>query len=328
MATKPTVGLVLGSAVAPEHVRTAAAAAEAGGFGELWLAEDYFFTGGVSGATLALDATERITVGTGIVSAVARHPALLAMEISTMSRVYPGRFVAGIGLGVPAWIRQMGLHPASSLAALRECVTSVKALLAGEELTVDGPTFSFDAVRLTYPQERPTPVRMGVSGPNMLRLSGEVADGSILSVGSSHRYVGWARERIEEGREAGGRTGAHPVTAFAIYSVDEDGGAAREAVRGPLGFYASNGPNALSDVYGSSDELVELVGRHGPEGLAEHMPAQWIEDLTVTGTPEECAAKISALGEAGADSVALFPMPPERIDSQVALTVERVLPLL
>ena len=54
------LGIVLGSALAPEGLPAAAAAAEARGFNELWLAEDFFFTGGISGATLALDHTERI----------------------------------------------------------------------------------------------------------------------------------------------------------------------------------------------------------------------------------------------------------------------------
>ena len=138
MTGKPAIGVVMGSAIAPEQLVSGARTAESVGFDEIWLAEDYFFTGGISGATMVLDATEHIRVATGIVSAVVRHPAVLAMEIATISRVHPDRFTAGIGLGVPAWIRQMGLHPRSSLAAMRECVGSVKALLRGEELSFDG----------------------------------------------------------------------------------------------------------------------------------------------------------------------------------------------
>ena len=112
------LGLVLGSALAPESLPEAAALAEQNGFDELWLAEDFFFTGGISGATLALDATRQIRVGLGVVSAVVRHPALLAMEISTISSVHPGRLTAGVGLGVPGWIRQMNMFPSTSLGAL------------------------------------------------------------------------------------------------------------------------------------------------------------------------------------------------------------------
>ena len=89
------LGLVIGSAIAPEHVPSSAATAEQCGFDEVWLAEDFFFTGGISGATLALGATSRITVGLGVVSAMVRHPALLAMELSTVTSVHPDRLIAG-----------------------------------------------------------------------------------------------------------------------------------------------------------------------------------------------------------------------------------------
>jgi len=322
------IGLVLGSAVAPERVPAAARGAEATGFSELWLAEDFFFTGGISAAAMALDATDEIRVGLGIVSAVARHPALLAMEISTISRTHPGRLTAGIGLGVPGWIRQMGLYPATALGAVRECVTGVRRLLAGEEVSEEGRVFTFDGVKLTYPEPQPTPIHMGVMGPKMLRMSGEIADGTIMSVAASNEYVRWARGHIDEGRRAAGRTDGHRITVFALYAVDEDREAARAAVRGPLAFYKSNGPSALTDVHGSSEQLVEILARGGREALEREMPESWIDDLTIAGTPDECAARIQEYYEAGVDSVALFPMPSEHIDELVRVTGEQVLPLL
>ena len=325
---KPSIGLVMGSAIAPEQLISGASTAESVGFDEIWLAEDYFFTGGISGATMVLDATSKIKVATGIVSAVVRHPAVLAMEISTLSRAHPGRFTAGIGLGVPAWLRQMGLHPPSSLAAMRECVESVRALLDGQELTFEGSTFSFDQVQLTYPEVLPTPLHMGVSGPKLLQLSGRMADGTVLSGAASHDYVRWAKQQIGIGAEAAGRTEKHHITVFALYSVDKDPQVARDAVRGPLGFYKSHGTNALTDVYGNSAQIEDLLAKYGADSFAEHLPSQWIEDLTIAGTPEECADKIKAFGEAGADTVALFPLPTERIDDLIAMTAQEVLPLL
>ncbi len=329
MQEEHRIGLVLGSAVAPERLPSAAATAVASGFDELWLTEDFFFTGGISAATAALAATDGIRVGLGVVSAVARHPALLAMEISTISRLFPGRLTAGVGLGVPAWIHQMGLYPPTALGALRECVTGVRRLLRGEELTEQGRVFCFDRVRLTYPETGcPTPIHMGVSGPKMLHLSGEIADGTVLSVAASSEYIRWARKRIDEGRAAAGRTEDHRVTVFALYSVGGDGEAARAAVRKPLAFYKSNGPNALTDVEGISDQLRDILDRGGYDRLVAEMPASWIESLTIAGTPEQCAAKIRAFYAAGADSVALFPMPSDQVDRMVRLTAEEVLPQL
>ena len=323
------IGLVLGSAIAPSDLAPAARAAEEGGFDEIWLAEDFFFTGGISGASLVLSSTERTTVGLGVVSAMVRHPALLAMEISTISAGYPGRLIAGVGLGVPGWIRQMGLHPPSPLAAMRECVSSVRRLLRGEVLDEQGSVFDFHDVRLTYPETgATTPIHMGVSGPKMLHLSGEIADGTVLSVAAGHDYVRWARDRIDEGRRRGGRSDSHRITLFAIYSVADDPQEARRAVRGPLAFYKSLGTNALTDVYGMSDQLRGLIERGGYQAVHDGMPNQWIEDLTIAGSPEQVAAKIESFYEIGVDCVALFPMPSDRVDRIVELTADRVLPLL
>lgn len=328
MARTGSIGFVLGSAVPPERLVSGAVTADSGGFDELWLAEDYFFTGGISAAALVLASTQRLRVGLGIVSAVVRHPAVLAMEIATLSRVHPGRLIAGVGLGVPGWIKQMGLYPPSSLGAMREAVTSVRRLLSGEEITEDGQVFSFDKVKLTYPEDTTTPLHMGVSGPKMLHLSGEIADGTIMSVASSHEYVRYARKQIDAGRAAAGRTDDHRLTVFALYSVAADETAARDAVKAPLAFYKSNGPNTLTDVHGSSDVLADMISRGGYETILAEMPESWIDDLTIAGTPEQCAEKIRAFHEVGADSVALFPMPTDRVDELMRITADEVLPLL
>jgi 5,10-methylenetetrahydromethanopterin reductase len=322
------VGLVLGSALPPEHIPTVARRGEELGFGELWLAEDYFFTGGISGATAVLAQTKEVPVGLGIVSAMVRHPSVLAMEIATMARMYPGRVHPGIGLGVPAWVEQMGLTPPSQLSAMRECVGSVRRLLDGEELTETGKSFEFKQVKLTHPAPARVPLYMGVVGPKMLKISGEIADGTVISVLAGTDYLKWARAQIDEGRAAAGRTDHHRIVTFAMFSVDHDGAAARDRLRGIMGFYlAAMAHSSLTEVYGIVDELVGLA-EGGPTSVAAGMQDKWIDDLAVAGTPEECAQRIQALLEAGSDSVILFPVPPEDATSVVEMAAAQVLPLL
>jgi alkanesulfonate monooxygenase SsuD/methylene tetrahydromethanopterin reductase-like flavin-dependent oxidoreductase (luciferase family) len=199
------IGLVLGSHMAPEDIRRMAGRAEDLGYGELWFSEDCFFTGAMSSVTAALAATRELPVGLGIVSAVTRHPALLAMELAAMSRLYPGRVLPGVGLGVPAWLDQMGLMPRSPLTALSECVTSLRRLLSGVEVTFRGDVFAFDRVELTYKPQEELPIYMGLVNAKGLRLSGEIADGTILSVLAGVAYVRWSRQQIAEGAAAAKR---------------------------------------------------------------------------------------------------------------------------
>lgn len=328
MSSAP-VGLVLGSHLAPEQIASTARLGEELGFRELWLAEDYFFTGGISGAAAALGATREIPVGLGIVSAMVRHPALLAMEISTLARIYPGRVRPGIGLGVPAWVRQMRLMPRSRVGAMRECVSSLRRLLAGEELTEQGEYFSFNSVKLAYPSADAVPVFMGIIGPKMLHLSGEIADGTVGSVMAGTRYLRWAREQIAAGQAAAGRSGApHPFAAFTMFSIDRDGEQARAAIRPTMAFYLAADPvNAMTDVYGIAEQTRTLA-EGGAAVVEAAIEDAWVEDLVVAGTPDECAERIQALLEAGADTVVLFPTPAEQAEQMLELAATEVLPRL
>lgn len=320
------MGVVLGSHMPPELIASIARRAEERGFGELWFSEDCFFAGAFSGIAAALGATERLPVGLGVASAVTRHPALLAMECATLSRLHPGRFRPGVGLGVPFWLEQMGLMPASALGAVRECVESVRRLLAGEELSAQG-VFGFDRVALTHLPREELPIYLGMVGPKGLELSGRIADGSVLSVLAGVEYVRWARARIAAGAIATGREAtSHRVVTYVLYSVDLDGRTARDAVRDVTAFYLEAMPdNALSEVYGIQPQLQELV-RVG--SVARELPSEWLEDLAVAGDPEEVAAKIRALLAAGSDSVCLWLFPLDRAAEVLELTAREVLPRL
>jgi alkanesulfonate monooxygenase SsuD/methylene tetrahydromethanopterin reductase-like flavin-dependent oxidoreductase (luciferase family) len=159
----------------------------------------------------------------------------------------------------------------------------------------------------------------------MLELSGRIADGSVLSVLSSLDYLGWALENVEAGRRAGGRTDHHRVTTFALYSVDDDAGRARDSMRSPLAFYlTAGGPNALTDRAGISDELRSLIDRG--VRLEEAMPDDWIDRLTISGDTRQVVTKIGEYFDRGVDSMALFPASIEALDDIVEMTAAEVLP--
>jgi len=328
--TTAPVGLVLGSHIPPGQIPPVAQLAERGGYGELWLAEDYFFTGGIAGAMAALGATSTLPVGLGVVSTMARHPAVLAMEIATAASLYPGRLKAGIGLGSPHWVRQMGLMPKSPLTAMREAVTSIERLLAGETVTLEGKVFHFDAVALTHRPAEKVPLYMGVIGPKMLRLAGEIADGTVVSALATVQYLRWLRERVAEGQAESGRT-EHRVSTFVLYTADADGQRAKRDLREIAAFYLAMPPGPLTDTYGITEELADMQTRGGAEAaklIEREMPDQWMEDVVVAGDPDECAEKIQRLLDAGSDSVALFPVPVQRTVDIVELTARDVLPKL
>lgn len=322
------VGVLVATSTPPEQIASIAVASERLGFGEVWVAEDYFQYGGFTSAALALAATEHVRVGLGIVSSVVRHPAVTAQEIATLGRAFPGRFLPGIGHGVPFWTGQMGLTPKSPITSLTEAVTGVKALLAGETRTAQGTYFTFDGVKLTHPPADVPPILTGVLGPKSLRLSGRIADGTVMSVLAGAKYLESALIDIRAGMEEGGRSD-HLLPTFALFSIAVDAATARAAVRPALaGYLAAVGArNALTNAYGYGDDIAALL-ELGPERAAAELPEEWIDTLTVAGDPDQVTARIEQLLAAGATSVVLSPVNVETAQEELALVAAQVLPRL
>ncbi len=290
------LGIVIRPELDPETLPDQARAAEAAGVDELWLWEDCFLAGGIAASATALAATRRIAVGLGIMPAPVRNPAFAAMEIATLARLHPGRFHAGIGHGVDEWMRQIGAKPASQLTLLEETVGAVRALLDGRRVDTEGRYVRLRDVALDHPPARVPRVSVGVRGPRSLELAGRVAGGTILDSLSSPAYVRWARERIDAGRAAAGRTDAHRVTVYAFVATDADGEAAIRA---------------------------DLDKRRSAGGAQAAFLDAPLGDLAILGSADARRASLDALAQAGADCVVLVspdprvPLEPERLTARV-----------
>jgi alkanesulfonate monooxygenase SsuD/methylene tetrahydromethanopterin reductase-like flavin-dependent oxidoreductase (luciferase family) len=296
------VGVQLGASTSPSELAHVAALAERLGYSEIWLAEDYFELGGIASVALALGATETIPVGLGVVAAAARHPSVTAMEFATLAGAHPGRFMAGLGHGSRGWVDQMGLRVDSPIGLLREATTAIRSLLEGDEVTETGGSFSYDRIRLTHPPGARVPIYYGVMGPASLRLSGELADGTLLGWFSSPGYVRWARDRIDDGRERGGVSRRHRLAVLCLVSVSESDPAA--ARRSLADWAAPMVPGMLSSPL--LDESITGVG--SPDPL--------LTGFVASGSRDECAHMINELFTAGADRVVLVPNPAGRLSTQ------------
>lgn len=322
-----SIGMSVASFVPPSHLADMYRHAEARGFGELWVHEDYFFHGGFAAAALALQATRHAPVGIGVVSSVVRHPAITAMEIATLATAFPGRLRVGIGHGATHAIKQMGVYPKSLLSAFTEVVTSVRRLLAGETITQTG-LFAFDGVQIAYPPGD-VPIYGGVVGPKSLALSGKIADGTLLSVMAGPRYIASAKAITADAAAAAGRTSPHALPTLALSFIDHDARVARQAARKTLAqFIALVGPDLMTQTYGIDDAIRDMLGRGGAEILEAEMPEEWLDWFTVSGTPDQALERIRALGAAGATSVVLVMLDAATLRTNIDLIADHVLPKL
>jgi alkanesulfonate monooxygenase SsuD/methylene tetrahydromethanopterin reductase-like flavin-dependent oxidoreductase (luciferase family) len=216
-----TLGAIARPNLPPERIREVALAAEAAGLDELWVWEDSYWEGGISMSAALLGMTERLRVGVGLLPVPLRNVTLAAMEIAAVDRLFPGRFIAGLGHGVQEWMGQSGVRARSPMTLMREYIGALRPLLSGDEVSTSGDYVTLDRVRLVWPPASATPLHIGGVGPNSLRVSGEVGDGTILVSDTRLDDLPRILGLIQEGRRASGRTGHHEVTVFVSASVGD-----------------------------------------------------------------------------------------------------------
>ncbi|MGI5367668.1 LLM class flavin-dependent oxidoreductase [Streptomyces iakyrus] len=289
-----SLGAVFRPQLPPERLRSVARLADDAGLEELWLWEDCFREGGISTAAAALAWTERVRVGVGLLPVPLRNVAITAMEAASLHRMFPGRAILGVGHGVQDWMGQVGARVESPVTLLREHLLALRALLSGERVTVDGRYVKLDDVALDWPPEVPHGgVLAGATGPRSLRLTGEAADGTILTASTNAEGVRTARRLVEEGRAAAGRDAEpHRLVVYLLTATGPDADARLRA---------------------------ELTA----EGV-EALP-----DLGVAGNAGAVAEAVERLVEAGADSVVLQPTADEPDpEGFVRFAAEEVRPLV
>ena len=209
-----SLGMIFQPSFPPERLRSAARRAEDAGIEELWVFEDCFKESGIAAMVAALAATEHLRIGVGILPMPLRNVAITAMELATIERLFPGRARFGVGHGVLDWMGQVGRRVASPLTLMREYVPALQQLLAGAEVTTDGRYVHLERVRLDWPPEGRVPVLAAGEGPRTIALTGEVADGTVLTTGTTPDMARSAVERITAARQEAGRAGPHEVVVF------------------------------------------------------------------------------------------------------------------
>ncbi|QAY58621.1 LLM class flavin-dependent oxidoreductase [Microbacterium protaetiae] len=241
----------------PEAFHEAVLAAEDAGLDTLWVWEDCFRSSAFAAASAALAWTEHLRIGIGIAPMPLRNVAANAMEIATIERMFPGRLMPGVGHGVLAWMGQVGARVASPLTLMREYVPALRALLAGENVTVAGRYVTLDQVRLAWPPAAPPRVYAAAEGPKTLVAAGEVADGVVLDMRHTVDEVATAVQAVRASNAT------RHVVAYVVAAFGEDAAARAIAV------YGDDAPDDAADrvLAGSVAEVAAGVLRFAAAGV-------------------------------------------------------------
>ena len=310
--------LALGN-VPPSELAEQALKAQALGFTRLWHADERFFRDPWATLSYLAAKTSTLQYGVCVTDPYIRHPALTARAYGTLDEIAENRVTLGLGVGVSGFA-ELGISRERPMAAMRDSVGLIRALLAGKTVDLDGEVISFRDGRLDFDRRSSTRIFIASNGPKMLRLAGELADGVIVQGLASKEMVESVRALVAEGAERGGRDpGEVRLVARIDTCIDQDGDAARERMKpGLVRHLRTHHPRYNSFELAQlevPDELRKAVGEirygFGGDAAAEverQIPDEYVNRFCLAGTVDDVSEHFGRLQALGVDEVMIRPL--------------------
>ncbi len=266
--------------------------------------------------------TERIELGTCVSDPHRRHPAVFAQMVATVDQISKGRVIVGLGPGEAMNVEQFGIPWDKPVSRMVEFTKIVRELWTREHVSYQGKFWRLkDALLQIKPVRNPVPIYFGANGKKTRQLTGEMADGWLPTPQSPELYRKHLRE-IKEAAERVGRSldtfepGLYVYTAVA--EKYEDAMSQLRKIKPQIAFfpkvikeagYDVEIPSHLSENLYSDIALTE-EGLKLYEEFGKYIPDEVVEDFSIVGTPEDCAAKVEEFVKAGVRHFILINMGP------------------
>jgi 5,10-methylenetetrahydromethanopterin reductase len=247
------------------------------GFAAAWIS-NIFGLEALTALAVAGSRVPEIEVGTAVIPAYPRHPAVLAQQaLTTALAVGPGRLNLGVGLSHKIVIEDMyGYSFDRPARYMREYLSILLPLLAGEAAAFDGEWLHAH-IQLSTPRAGQVPVLLAALAPQMLRLAGEHANGTVLWMTGPATVRDYVVPAITAAARDAGRASPRVVCVLPV-CVTDDVAAARA------------GADKVFAIYGQLPSYRAMLDKEGAAGPG---------DVAIVGNEDAVTAQIMALAEAG-----------------------------
>ena len=299
-----TLGVAFDGRNPLDRLREQARAAEAAGMETFWVSSHLFLRDPFTSAAVVLQATATARVTLMAVSPHAMHPVHIAMAAATLDELAPGRVRLCLGTGAPNDLADAGIEATAPVETLAETTEAVRLLLSGAPAKYAGQRVRLHGRRMATPG-RPIPTYFAASRPRSLELAGRMADGVVLSAGSSPEFVRWSLDHVDRGARGRPVSCAGLVYAFAAErSTDSLGRFRRQlaiTLRAP--HHATN--LDLAGARLDQAAVREALAREDFAAAEALVCDETVRRHTACGTPEELRARLDVYRAAGLDEIVL-----------------------
>ena len=259
MGTEMKIGTMLGAdgtGMSLDDVINTAKAAEDLGLDSVWMANIFSYDA-ISALALIGRETSRIQLGTAVTPTFPRHPTAIAQQAMTTTAASNGRFTLGIGLSHQIVIENMlGMSYDKPARHMREYLEVLMPLVRGETATFNGDQYRVNGVTLDIPGGSPTPVVVAALGPVMLKLAGELADGTNTWMVGPNTMESHIVARLHKAAADAGRPTPRVVGGFPM-ALTTNVEAAKEKI------------NEQLVIYGQLPSYRAMLDKEGAEGPAD-----------------------------------------------------------
>lgn len=337
MTEHPELGcyLLAGQPDSSRDILDEARAAERLGLGTAFISERYNRKEAVALAGAAVAVTERITIATAATNHNTRHLMVAAGATRTLRDMSGGRFILGLGRGIPVLQSMYGL-PSITTAGLEDTAGLLRRLFRGEVIAGhDGPAGQFPVLHLDGSLDEHLPLALVAFGPQTLALGGRCFDEVVLHTYFTPETTQRAVRTVKDAAEKAGRD----PDAVRVWScLATVGDHLPETLRlrktvGRLGTYLqgygdllvrTNGwdpavlQRFLSDPVVSSIPGLDIAASADQlEHAASLLPDEWLANAAV-GTPQQCVDAIRGQLDLGCDAVIMHGSTPTELEPIVA----------
>src|SRR5580704_6163507 len=241
--------------------------------------------------------TSRIDVGTGITNIYTRHPSVMGAHAMTIDALAPGRLQLGLGTSHKPVNAAYGINMDKPLAALRDCVATIRKMFRGEPL-LNRPGMT------AAKAEGKIAVNIAGISPKSIELTGEIADGS-LPLNYGPRGLKEVADGIARGAQRAGRDPKEVAVALIMHCcVCPDRAVALRSVKGALANYGSlpfyNRLFVRQGFVKEAQAIIAAASKGDMAGAAAAVSDQMADEIAAMGTAQECRKKLEEFERAGA----------------------------